>query len=92
MPELYGYDKLIEQFLNHEISIEQFEREYTDKFLRSGIWFGEDLFPLLDWFFVIVEGYTDDPEFLESGSPFDSSETQLRDAAAETLQKLRALK
>ena len=89
--ELYGFDALIESFLNKEISVEKFERAYLDKYLEDEDPISEELFYILDRFFVDVDAYTDLP-FEPGDDPEDHiNEDQLRDSAAKTLQKLKEL-
>ena len=89
--ELYGFDALIESFLNKEISVEKFERAYLDKYLEDEDPEDEQIFRQIEWLFFEVDAYTDLP--LEPGDdPEDHiNEDQLRDSAAKTLQKLKEL-
>ena len=91
MIELYGYDKLIESFLENKISTEEFETSYRKKFLKENNDLTEDAFLLLDELFVYVYGYTKDIELLKLYPDSHFTEEQLCESAAKTLQELRAL-
>ena len=92
MANLFGYDDLIEDFLNHKISTSIFERMYIDKFLEGNEPMTEDLFLELDWLFAEVDAYTDIP-MSEFPNPENYiNEDQLRESAAKTLREIRAMK
>ncbi|MCB9996613.1 MAG: hypothetical protein H6869_09275 [Rhodospirillales bacterium] len=93
MQNLYGFDELIEKFLEREISVSEFERRYLDMFQDESIPIEEDpLFSLLEWLFFEVDAYTDLP--LEQDEVIDDyiDEDQLRQSAAKILDEIRALK
>ena len=92
MIDLFGYDLLIEDFLNRKISVAQFERFYIDKFLEGDEPMIEDLFLELDWLFAEVDAYTDMP-ISEFPNPENYiNEDQLRESAAKTLKEIRSMR
>lgn len=85
-------ENLIKDFLANEISIQQFESDYIFCYTQDQEDFlSENLFEIFDWLFFQVDAYTDLP--LEPGDDPDHfiNESQLREAAAKTLEKLQAL-
>lgn len=91
MSDLSDYITLIEKFLNHEITVGQFESQYIDQFTEETRSMSEALFQSLDWLFSRVDAYTDLP-FEPGDDPDDHiNEDQLRISAAETLQELRSI-
>ncbi|MCB9988631.1 MAG: hypothetical protein H6868_04755 [Rhodospirillales bacterium] len=89
--EAYDYETLIRRFLRHEISVEEFERTYLDAFKNEKVFLGGDLFEALDWLFAEVDAYTDLPLEPEDDPDDYIDEAQLRESAALTLKKLKAL-
>jgi hypothetical protein len=90
MVDLQGYDELIERFLNHEMTAEEFQAAYDDKYLNNSHSMNEELFKILDWLFAVNDSFTRDPELLKNDSYVN--EEQLRESAAKTLHEIRALK
>ena len=89
MRNLFGYDLLIKKFLDKEISAEDFEGAYLDKYLGDEDPLDEDLFLILDWLFAEVDAFSHDKDVF----PDDYvDENQLRESAAKTLQELYAIK
>ena len=91
MLELRGYDVLIEDFLKHKITVKEFEKTYIEAFTNEKTPLGGDLFTWLDWLFAEVDCYTDMPIGPDDDRAFNIDEAQLRESAAEVLQKIRAL-
>lgn len=89
MKDFFGYDLLINKFLDKEISAQDFEKAYLDKYLDDKEPIDEDLFLILDWLFAEVDGFSHDKNVF----PEDHvNEDQLRESAAKTLKDLCALK
>jgi Bacterial self-protective colicin-like immunity len=90
MKKYYNFISLIEDFINHKITVSQFERMYMDKYLSNTVKLGDELFDIMDWLFAEVDAYTDLP--LEpTDDPSDHlNEDQLRESAKETLAELYA--
>ncbi len=91
MPDLYGYDLLIERFLRNDISASQFEKEYIDLFTNGDEPFGEEIYRKLEWLFFKVDAYTDLPMTPDDNTNHYIYEEQLRACAAETLQEIMLL-
>jgi hypothetical protein len=91
MRDLYGYDVLIEQFITRTISISEFEKLYSEKFLNETIFLGDELFHPLDYLFAEVNLYTGYPLEPDDDPDWYISEAQLRQTAAKTLEEIRAL-
>ena len=86
--ERYGYDELIKSFLDRDISVEEFEESYFEKIREDKNPMSDELFHILDWLFAEIDYFSNDPETF----PDDYiTEDQLRDSAAQTLQKLKEL-
>lgn len=92
MKNLYGYDLLIEDFLNKKISAKEFRTSYFDKFKNEKNFLDDNFFDTLDWLFAEADGYTTNQELLAKKPDFYIDEEQLRESAAKTLQEIRALK
>ncbi len=90
--ELFGFDVLIQEFLEKKITTEAFEKRYLKKYLEDEDPISDDQFFILDELFVFANGYTEDVELLNGDSNFYFNEAQLREAAQKALQELRALK
>jgi hypothetical protein len=89
MRELFGYDTLIEQFLNHEITVAQFERAYLDKYLNHSGFLEEELFQILDELFYFVHVYTELP--IDEGEDPEEyvDEKRLRSESARLLKAIQ---
>lgn len=85
---LAPYRKLIEQFLNNQISALDFEREYLDMFKNDTTEWPEAEYDVLNDLFGDVDAFCADPELRDPG---DLDEEQLRQQAKIAIQRLAAL-
>lgn len=91
MTENQSYISLIDSFLKSHVSITDFERDYLDLFHNTANDLGKDVYEIIEPLFYAVSDFTQDETLLEQGD-FYIDETQLREAAAKTLEQLRAVK
>lgn len=88
----FNYKSLIQSFINHKISVNDFRKTYFQKFKNEDGYLSDDLFLHLDWLFAEIDAYTDLP--LGPGdNPADNiSEEQLRVSAKKVLQDIEKLR
>lgn len=91
MQELYGFDKLIAEYIEGKLDINEFEKKYLKKYLEDNDPISEELYQILDSLFVYVHGYTDDPELVAEEPNFSFNKDQVYKKAQETLNKIRTL-
>ena len=86
----YKYKKLIEDFINEIITVEEFERDYLNTFKNETERMGGTLFEILNGVFESVDCYWH--ECLPGQeTAFEISEQQLRKEVSEALDKLNRL-
>ncbi len=86
----YKYKKLIEDFINEVISVEEFERTYLKTFKNETERMDNTLFEILNGVFEAVDCYWH--ECLPGQeTAFEISEKQLRKEVSEALLKLNSL-
>jgi len=87
-PTTLPYEKLINSFVQEQLSATQFEIEYLKLFEYDKTDFTETEYNILNTLFWAVENFCSDPELRDQG---DLDENQLRDAAKVALQTLTSL-
>lgn|SRR5262249_7539333 len=87
--KLSEYIRIISLFVSHQISAEQFEREYLTLFKLDPTIRPEAEFLILDKLFSSVDAFCPDPKIRNQD---DLDEEQLRSACSEALGALEALR
>lgn len=82
------YVNLIERFLDGSIDASTFERAYLDMFKHEEVFFGEELFPILQRVFSDVDAFCADPA-LRMQCIDVISEEQLREGCADAFRQLK---
>ena len=88
MKGLYDYAGLIKKFLNREISAQEFETTFFEKYLKEEAEINDDLFEILDWLFAEVESFTDTPLAPDQNPEHFIDERRLRESAEKSLIEL----
>ena len=89
--ECAEYRSLLDRFLPRELSVEEFQSAYLDRFKNETRELDEPLFELLDSLFGDVDGFSTDPALIAEHPDFYLDEEGLRqkvDAAASRLSLL----
>ncbi|CAN7706985.1 colicin immunity domain-containing protein [Duganella sp. Dugasp56] len=86
--EMYG--DLIERFLGHKLSIEEFSTTFMERFQSETEQLDEPLFLLLDELFGDVDSTTDNLELLAENPEFYMDKEGLEVKARDILQRMRA--
>ncbi|MGB4106989.1 MAG: colicin immunity domain-containing protein [Alphaproteobacteria bacterium] len=88
----FDYKKLIQSFVNHQISANDFRKIYFKEFKNENGYLSNNLFLHLDWLFAEIDAYTDLP-FEEGDDPTDHlTEEQLRASAEKVLRDIGEIK
>lgn len=74
-----GYGLLLERFLNREISVEEFQARYLERFKNEPRQLPEPLFELLDGLFGDVDAFSSDSELIAENPGFYLDEAGLRE-------------
>lgn len=83
------YDFLLRQFLEHQISPQEFQTAFFDYFQNESIGMAEPLFLLLDELFGALDCYTEDIELLAERPGFYLDLKGLKREAADISQRLK---
>jgi hypothetical protein len=86
--EMYG--DLIERFLGHKLSLQEFSTIFMERFQNETEQLDEPLFLLLDELFGDVDSTTGDPELLAERPEFYMDKEGLEVKARDILQRMRA--
>jgi len=86
--DLEGYIKLIDSFLNNQITALDFERMYLDRFKNDTSNFSNDEYAALNDLFSDVDAFCADPELRDSE---DLDEMQLRQQCNLAVERLREI-
>jgi superfamily II DNA or RNA helicase len=87
----HEYETLIECFLNHEITVHEFEETYLQKFKDETRDWNDDIFDLLDYLFAKIDAFTNLPITHAANADDYTNEEQLRKIAREVLKEIREL-
>jgi hypothetical protein len=82
------YTQLLDQFLNHNISVEQFQTVYLNRFKNETRWLGGELFELLEELFGDIDAFSTDPQLLAAKPDFYLNEQQLRERVQQAAKRL----
>jgi hypothetical protein len=85
------YKNIIYSFLNHDISLKEFQHIYLECFKKEKRPLEDKLYEILEELFGDTDMYTSDSYLLSQDPKFYINEDTLRKKASETLQKLNAL-
>lgn len=93
--EYEKYGKLLQRFIQGDLSADEFQLRYLDMFKQEGGRLSEPLFELLDRLFGDVDAFCGDPnvlEELEAAHPgFYLDESELRRRVVDAAEALRVL-
>nr|WP_229224643.1 colicin immunity domain-containing protein [Duganella violaceicalia] len=84
------YCELLERFLAHKLSIQEFSVAFMERFQAETEQLDEPLFLLLDELFGDVDSTTDDPELLAKNPDFYLDKKGLETKAGDILRRMRA--
>lgn len=82
------YRELLERFLTHGLSVDQFQKAFLARFKNETRQLDESLFFLLDALFGDVDCYTSNPELLAESKGFYVDEQTLRDKVRQVLDQM----
>ncbi|MDT4291663.1 colicin immunity domain-containing protein [Methylomonas sp. MO1] len=82
------YQLLLDQFLYNEISAEEFQRKYLDRFKNEMRHLEDPLFVLLDELFGDVDAFAMDPLLLAENPKYNIDEQGLRDKVNVVVNRL----
>ncbi|WGG51393.1 colicin immunity domain-containing protein [Rugamonas sp. DEMB1] len=80
--------KLLASYLNHELSLPDFQRIFIARFKAESLVLDEPLFLLLDELFAVLDSYTDDMELLASDPSYYLDEPGVERKAAEIAARM----
>lgn len=83
------YIDIIKQYLDGFLSIDEYVRLYQEKHLSETREYDPEVFELLDWLFVELEGYTENQQLLNDDPDFYKNKIQVYDSSKKALQKLQ---
>ncbi|MFS2004704.1 colicin immunity domain-containing protein [Duganella sp. CT11-25] len=83
------YVDLIEAFLDHRVSLQEFSATFMERFLNETEQLDEPLFLLLDELFGDVDSFTDDPELLAENPGFYLDHQGLEAKARDVLRRMQ---
>ena len=88
---LEQYTLLLQRFLVHEISPQEFQTAFFKRFQNESVDMDESIFLLLDELFGALDCYTEDAELLAERPGFYLDSRGLRRESSEILRRLEAL-
>lgn len=86
------YGVLLDQFLNQEISVEEFQEKYLERFKNERRQLAEPLFELLDGLFGDVDAFSSDPQLIAEDPGYYLDEMGLREIVRVVAARLSFLK
>jgi hypothetical protein len=85
---ILDYKKIINSFLNHDISLKEFQHIYLECFKREKRPLKDELYEILEELFEDTDMCTTNKSLIKKYPKFYIDEATLRKKANETLQKL----
>ena len=92
MNDIYAdYRFLLDRFLKDNMSVEEFQTAYFDRFKNETRNLDEALFKLLDGLFGDIDAFSTDPQLLAAQPDFYLNEQQLRERVQQVAKRLSDL-
>lgn len=82
------YGALLNQFLNREISVEEFQERYLELFKNERRQLAEPLFELLDGLFGDIDAFSSDPQLIAEDPEYYLDEISLREKVCAVATRL----
>lgn len=88
--ELYDYEKIVESFVNKNISVKEFDEKFNERYAieKNN---SDELFQLLDEIFYFIDAYTEVEELIGTEEDYYIDEERLRIEATRLLKEIREL-